>query len=105
MSNAHEEFDALLYDAEAKAKQTRERLEHAATELSERMARVAEKVRDGGSVNALGEVQGRGAEVDRLCAELDLRSEHLNMVKLDRKRAQGKVDPDPVVAAGDELLA
>ena len=63
----------LLEDAERSVVRAHEALADKASYLAERMTRLAARLGSEGanaSVNELGEVQGLGADVDRLCALL-----------------------------------
>jgi hypothetical protein len=63
----------LLEDAERAIVRARAGLTDKARSLAERMTRLAARLQAEGtsaSVNELGEVQGLGADVDRLCALL-----------------------------------
>ena len=59
-----------LADALLEFEQIRARLQSAAQVLADDMARLQRRVDKGQTINSLGEVQGRGADVDRLCALL-----------------------------------
>lgn len=64
---------------------TAERLEGRCRELARQMEKVADKAAAAGrferySINSLGEVQSAGHEIDRLCGELQVRSDTFAMV-------------------------
>lgn len=66
-------IEALLDDAERPVRRHHEELVDKASYLAERMTKLVARLREEGtaaSVNELGEVQGLGADVDRLCALL-----------------------------------
>jgi len=50
--------------------------------VQDRMARLAKNVKSGGTFNSLGELQGLGAEVDRLTGELAL------LIKMENQLAE-----------------
>lgn len=50
--------------------------------VQDRMARLAKNVKTGGTFNSLGELQGLGAEVDRLTGELAL------LIKMENQLAE-----------------
>ncbi|MGH7296530.1 MAG: hypothetical protein ACRELB_16450 [Polyangiaceae bacterium] len=65
--------DVMMDDAVRPVSRLHGELVDKATYLAERMTRLAARLREEGvdaSVNELGEVQGLGADVDRLCALL-----------------------------------
>jgi len=65
--------DLLMDDAVRPVTRLHGELVDKASYLAERMTRLAERLRREGvdaSINELGEVQGLGADVDRLCALL-----------------------------------
>lgn len=52
------------------ARSTREQIAVEADRLAEHAGRVAENARQGFTLNSLGEIQGRGQDLDRLCIKL-----------------------------------
>ncbi len=77
--------DYMIEDAEREVARVHELLVTTASSLADRMTRLAERLeRDGvvASVNELGEVQGLGANVDRLCALLDATRRTRDLVRL-----------------------
>lgn len=78
------ETEMLLHDAERSYKRALNSLNEAARHLSNDMRRVGEAIdRDSEdpSINSLGEVQQRGANVDRWCAIVEERRQHLAMIR------------------------
>lgn len=60
----------------------KQELYEAAKSLSDRMQRVAQNLEQGYSVNGLGEVQGMGLGVDRLCALFEQEKKELRMLEM-----------------------
>lgn len=60
----------LVEGARFDVEYTRGRLERAAERLIDRMESLRRYLNDGMTINSLGEVQGLGQDVDRLCAVL-----------------------------------
>lgn len=76
--------DMLLHDAERSYARAIEQLRTAACGLANDMRRVQEHLDadpDDPSINSLGEVQSRGATVDRWCALVEERRQHLAMIR------------------------
>ncbi len=81
----------LLEDAERAVVRAHEALADKASYLAERMTRLAARLgSEGGnaSVNELGEVQGLGADVDRLCALLHAARQTRDLVRRVAEAAQ-----------------
>ena len=81
----------LLEDAERAVVRAHEALADKANYLAERMTRLAARLGSEGanvSVNELGEVQGLGADVDRLCALLHAARQTRDLVRRVAEAAQ-----------------
>jgi len=81
----------LLEDAERAVVRAHEALADRANYLAERMTRLAARLESEGanvSVNELGEVQGLGADVDRLCALLHAARQTRDLVRRVADAAQ-----------------
>jgi hypothetical protein len=83
----------VIGDAVRRLRSLEDDLENAARSLAERMDRLVDTIHAGYHVNELGEVQGRGGEVDRLCA---LRQAAIDNVKIVRS-ALGTNEPAKVL--------
>jgi hypothetical protein len=72
-----------LQDAQRQVEYSQERLTNAARSMSERMAELANKVKNEPTavINSLGELQGRGPDLDRLCAEFESAKDHVKAIK------------------------
>lgn len=81
----------LLEDAERAVVRAHEMLAEKVSYLGERMTRLASRLGSEGadaSVNELGEVQGLGADVDRLCALLHAARQTRDLVRRVANAAQ-----------------
>lgn len=83
-----EQIQYAIQDAAREVEYARDRLVLAMRGLAERMTRCANNlVQDPGFiVNSLGEVQGQGGEVDRMCALFAAKKEEL--VRMERLAAR-----------------
>jgi hypothetical protein len=79
-------IEGAIWNAESDARRVSEQLVRKAKWLRDDMDRLIAQVEAGGSVNSLGEVQGSGSEVDRLCALYDEKFSQLHSLRwfLDR---------------------
>lgn len=81
----------------------RQRLDRAANRLAERMQHVQDALARGYTVNSLGEVQGQGLDVDRLCALYAAKAQSLGTLTRvaallgvsDEDEAQATPEPQP----------
>jgi hypothetical protein len=78
--NAASKLEAMIQSTQMKIESLSSELASEAADLASRMSRLVTRLEEGSSINALGEVQRRGAEVDRLCALLDAEQKNLVML-------------------------
>ncbi len=72
-----------LEDAERKEEYAKEKLTSAVRNIAERMAYLADRLEQDETlvVNSLGELQGRGPNLDRLCAGHAMAQDHVKAIK------------------------
>lgn len=94
--------DNALFDLVQKREDRRKALQGAMRSLADRLAREADRLElHGSAVNTLGEVQGRGSEVDRLCGEFGLLREATQALAWAVLRdAQKAKETDPEACPG-----
>ena len=78
--NAASKLEAMIQSSKMKIENLSSELANEAADLASRMNKLVLRLEEGSSINALGEVQRRGAEVDRLCALLDAEQKNLVML-------------------------
>ncbi len=82
MTTKAQRTDHALEDANRKEEYAREKLTNAARSMSERMAELVVKLGEHDAIiNSLGELQGRGPDLDRMCAELCSAQDHVKAIK------------------------
>src|SRR5438270_192738 len=89
-------LDSPLALAESNLKRAREELRAVADWLERDMANLINRIDDDKDdlVNSLGEVQGKGREVDRLCTVLSERRDHLKMLQWLKEKEIEDLPPD-----------
>ena len=74
-------MEGLIYQLALDLNRAEKQLVTKAESLARSMTQVASTVVKGGSTNSLGEVQGQGQELDRLCALRDQLTQQLQLLK------------------------
>lgn len=73
--------DFLLDHADREVRSTKKQLVDKMRDLADDLTRAADRLERNGTFNSLGEVQGSGREVDRLCAVLREKENAFKTVK------------------------
>lgn len=74
-------LDWAIYNGEREAASTAERLGLAASDMRDKMERLARAVMTGRHISSLGEIQGSGSQLDILCALLDEQRRNVQLLK------------------------
>lgn len=79
-TEAHQRMRYAWMEAHRDVQRTRQELKKEAEYLARKMNELARDVSQHHTINSLGEVQGRGLEVDRLCALLHEREQQFQAI-------------------------
>jgi len=99
------EAEWAVHDAQGEVERTRRQLVETMRDLAERLADEASRLDADAdrSVNSLGVVQGRGGEVDRLCALLHERRSTLAKVERLVSREQTALEAEHAAVMADDV--